>query len=101
MRFPLVCHGVDMGASVYARRASVAAYPAAMLSLLVPALLSLLLLSPPPSARFLRLALLKSVSYQPLSFSRKPAAEMFLTNAGSAPAGESTRGATVTLSNAP
>src|SRR5690625_7843094 len=91
MRFPLVCHGVDMGASVYARRASVAAYPAAVLSLLVPALLSLLLLSPPPSARFLRLELLKSVSYQPLPFSRKPAAEIFLTNAGSAQAGQSTR----------
>src|SRR5690625_7525606 len=100
MRFSLVCHGVDMGASVYARRASVAAYPAAVLSLLVPALLSLLLLSPPPSARFLRLELLKSVSYQPLPFNLKQEAEIFVTNAGSAQAGHSTVRASLIFCNA-
>src|SRR5690625_1755124 len=100
MRFPLVCHGVDTGASVYDCRASVVCYSAGVLSLMVPAMLTLLLLSSPPSARFLRLELLKSVSYQPLPFSRKPAAEIFLTNAGSAQAGQSTRGASLIFCNA-
>src|SRR5690554_6629071 len=79
-------------------------YPAAVLYLLALALLSAFLLSPlaspPPSARFLRLEVLKSVSYQPPPLSRKPAAEIFLTSAGCAHAGQSTKGASLNFCNA-
>ena len=69
----------------------------ALVSDFVPESAPVLASDEPPSARFFLLPDLKSVSYQPLPFSRKPTAEIFFLSADVSHSGQSVNGASASF----